>query len=123
MARVCALVAAVAFVGMRLADVMPYHFRDAGTLVRYSPLCLGIDLDGDTPGIRPVEEWPSGLFGDRSLGAVVDSDGRVIATEGDRVSVSATFIRQSSGDINPCDSVERLEIDGLEVIGHRSPTP
>jgi hypothetical protein len=121
--RAIVIVAIVAFLGMRLAEIAPYEFEDTGTIAASGALCLGIDLDGDKPGVRPVEGWPPGIGYDRARGVLVGADGQAIAADGDRVSVAGTFVRQDSGDINPCDAVERLQVHRIEVIRSGSPGP
>jgi hypothetical protein len=126
-ARWLALVLVVVFVGRCIAGVMAYRFTDTGTLAVYGVVgfgatCLGIDLDGDAPGVRAIEHWPAELYADVDHGAVVDRGGRMIVAVGDRVRVAASLIRQH-GDIDPCSASERLTIESIEVIGRASPAP
>jgi len=127
LARWLAVVAVVAFVGRWVGEALPYRFTDTGTLavhgiVGFGSTCLGIDLDGDPGGVRSIDRWPLDLFADVEHGTVVDRGRRVIVAVGDRVRVTAVFVRQH-GDIDPCDASERLTIESIEVIGQASPAP
>jgi hypothetical protein len=122
-ARIVAVAAIAVFAWTRFVEILPQALNGTGVLRLADAGCLGIDVDGDSRGLIAVETWPKGFYADRDSRALVDGTGAVVAKEGDRVTVSASFVRQLGGDIDPCDASERLTVITFEVVGPGSSGP
>jgi hypothetical protein len=121
-ARIVAIVAIAVFAWTRFVEILPGSVTGTGVLRLAFAGCLGIDVDGDSRGLLAVETWPRGFYPDRDRRALVDASNAVVATEGDRISVTAIFVRDH-GDIDPCDASERLNVLRFEIPGRPTPVP
>lgn len=86
--------------------------------------CLGIKFDSGEA--YPVSRWPGGLQAKRNPGAnsdgvLIDSSGKVVLREGQRVSVNAT-LTHASGD-TPCNYTEILTVVSFEALPPQPSAP